>query len=72
VNKSGIATEAAATAAGGGQYVDLSDLFCTADRCPTVVGNTLVYSDQNHMTAAYSLVLAPVIGTLAARTLARN
>ncbi len=30
VNDGGIAAEAAATAAGGGQYVELSELFCTA------------------------------------------
>ena len=35
------AAEAAATTAGGGQYADLSDLFCTAERCPVIVGNTL-------------------------------
>jgi hypothetical protein len=70
VNEPGIAAEAVATTAGGGQYVDVSDLFCTADRCPVIVGNTLVYFDQNHMTAAYSRVLAPVIRALAARALA--
>ena len=72
VNKSGIAAEAAATAAGGGQYVDLSDLFCTADRCPIIIGNTLVYSDHIHVTAEYARVLAPVIGALAARELAHR
>ena len=69
VNQAGIAAEAAATAAGGGQYVDLTDLFCTADRCPVIVGNTLVYSDQNHVTNAYSRLLAPVLGSLAARAI---
>ena len=69
VNQAGIAAEAIATAAGGGQYVDLTDLFCTADRCPVIVGNTLVYSDQNHVTNAYSRVLAPVLGSLAARAI---
>ena len=72
VNQAGIAAEATATAAGGGQYVDLTDLFCTADRCPVIVGNTLVYSDQNHVTTAYSRVLAPVLGSLAARAIAHQ
>ena len=54
VNQSGIAAEAAATKAGGGQYADLTDLFCTADRCPVIVGNTLVYLDENHLTLEYS------------------
>ena len=70
VNEAGIAAEAAATTAGGGQYADLTDLFCTAKHCPVIVGNTLVYLDWNHMTVEYSRALAPVIGALADRTLA--
>ena len=70
VNEPGIAAETAATKAGGGQYADLTELFCTADRCPVIVGNTLVYFDQSHLTAEYSQLLAPVIGALADRALA--
>jgi hypothetical protein len=70
VNESGINAESVATEAGGGQYVDVSNLFCTSERCPVIVGNTLVYFDRFHMTAEYSQVLAPVIGALAARALA--
>ena len=54
VNESGIAAESTATKAGGGHYADLTALFCTADRCPVIVGNTLVYLDQNHVTFEYS------------------
>ncbi|WP_430623731.1 acyltransferase family protein [Mycolicibacterium sphagni] len=72
VNTSGIAAESAATQAGGGQYADLTDLFCTADRCPAVVGNTLVYSDSNHITNEYSRLLVPAIGALADRALAHG
>jgi len=70
VNESGIAAETAATKAGGGQYADFTKLFCTADRCPVIVGNTLVYFDQSHLTFEYSRLLAPVIGALADRALA--
>jgi hypothetical protein len=70
VNESGIAAESAATKAGGGQYADLTELFCTADRCPVIVGNTLVYVDSNHLTLDYSRLLAPVIGALLDRALA--
>jgi hypothetical protein len=70
VNEYGIAAEAAATEAGGGQYVDVTDLFCTAERCPVIVGDTMVYFDINHLTVEYSRGLAPVIGTLADRELA--
>jgi peptidoglycan/LPS O-acetylase OafA/YrhL len=72
VNKSGIATESAAAKSGGGQYADITDLFCTADRCPVIVGNTLLYSDQDHVTAEYARVLGPAIGALADRALAER
>ena len=61
LNDAGIAAEAAATMAGGGQYAELSELFCTADRCPVIVGNTLAYRDDNHVTTEYAQVLAPLL-----------
>lgn len=70
VDADGIAAEHAATSAGGGQYADLTDLFCTADRCPMIVGNTLVFRDDNHVTTEYAQLLAPVMGALADRALA--
>jgi hypothetical protein len=72
VNQAGIRAESAATAAAGAHYVDLTDLFCTAERCPVIVGNTLVYLDQDHLTFEYSRLLAPVIGTLTDRALAQK
>ena len=72
VNESGIAAESAATKAGGGQYADLTELFCTTNRCPVIVGNTLVYIDENHLTLEYSRLLAPVMGALADRALAHG
>ncbi|QEN17088.1 acyltransferase family protein [Mycobacterium sp. ELW1] len=71
VNQSGINAEAAATEAGGGHYVDVTDLFCTTDLCPAIVGNTLVYQDVAHMTREYSRHVAPVMGALADRALAQ-
>ena len=70
VNESGIAAESAATQAAGGHYADLTELFCTADRCPVIVGNTLVYFDGNHMSLEYAQALAPAMGALADRALA--
>jgi peptidoglycan/LPS O-acetylase OafA/YrhL len=70
VNQSGIAAETAATKAGGGQYADLTELFCSANRCPVIVGNTLMYFDFSHVTVEYSRVLALVIGALVDRTVA--
>jgi hypothetical protein len=72
LNDGGMAAESAAAAAGGGQYVELSELFCTADRCPVIVGNTLVYRDDNHVTTEYAQTLGPLLGELVERTLARN
>jgi peptidoglycan/LPS O-acetylase OafA/YrhL len=72
VDGAGIAAESRATADGGGQYADLTDLFCTTERCPVIVGNTLVYFDWNHMTLEYSRQLAPAMGALADRALAAS
>ncbi|MCV7122511.1 acyltransferase family protein [Mycobacterium lacus] len=71
-NRPGIAAEAAATKAGGGQYVDLTELFCTANRCPVIVGNTLVYVDAGHVTLEYSRLMAPAFVALADRALAHS
>jgi hypothetical protein len=69
VNDAGIAAEAAAVKAGGGQYADVTELFCTAENCPAIVGNSLVYFNQNHLTLEYARLLGPVLGTLADRAL---
>jgi peptidoglycan/LPS O-acetylase OafA/YrhL len=70
INQPGIAAESAATKAGGGQYADLTELFCTKARCPVIVGSTLVYRDWRHITLEYSRLLAPAIGALSDRALA--
>jgi peptidoglycan/LPS O-acetylase OafA/YrhL len=72
LNGPGIAAESVATKAGGGQYADLSELFCTANRCPVIVGNTMVYFDTRHLTREYSELLAPAMGALADRALAHG
>jgi len=69
VKDAGISAEQAATTSSGGHYADLTDLFCTADRCPVIVGNTLVFRDDNHVTTEYAQLLTPVIGALADRAL---
>jgi hypothetical protein len=50
----------------------LTGLFCAAESCPVIVGNTLVYRDDNHVTIEYAGVLGPVIGELADSALAHN
>jgi hypothetical protein len=68
----GIAAESAATQAGGGRYADITELFCTANRCPAIVGNTMVYFDAGHLTREYSQLLAPAMGALADSALAHG
>lgn len=70
LNPAGIASESQATGASGGQYADLSQLFCTADVCPVVIGNALVFRDDNHVTVTYAQTLAPVLGMIAEQAIA--
>lgn len=72
LNDTGIAAEAAAVRAGGGQYARLDQYFCTDRRCPMIVGNTLVFRDDNHITAEYAQLLAPVLANLTRSALAPN
>lgn len=39
------------------------DWFCTKRDCPPIVGNLLVYRDDNHITTTYAEFLAPLLGT---------
>ncbi|OMC02831.1 acyltransferase [Mycobacterium sp. NS-7484] len=72
VNDTGVAAEMAAVRAGGGQYARLDQYFCTDRRCPVIVGDTLVFRDDNHITAEYAQLMTPVLGRLAASALAPN
>lgn len=45
----------------GAEIIDPVPWFCTASRCPSIVGNMLVYRDQHHVTTAYSTFLAPLL-----------
>lgn len=42
-------------------FVDVADHVCDPQRCPSEVGNVLVYLDDNHLTATYAASLAPVL-----------
>lgn len=72
MNHDGIAAEAAAVRAGGGQYADLGEYFCTDQRCPVIIGNTLVFRDDNHITAEYAQLMSPVLAELTRSALALN
>ena len=42
-------------------YVDLNDYICDEDYCNPIVGNVLVYRDNNHLSATYSTTLGPIV-----------
>lgn len=71
-NKAGIEAESTVVRAGGGEYADTKDLFCFGDRCPAIVGNTMVFYDASHISQYYSRAMAPAVGALMDRALARS
>ncbi len=42
-------------------FLDFSDYFCNAETCPPVIGNVLVYMDNNHVTATYLETMSPMV-----------
>jgi hypothetical protein len=64
LNSAGIAAEQQATAAGGGQYADLTSLFCTPTKCPVLVAGHVVFFDDDHLTTTHARWLTPVISAL--------
>lgn len=55
--------ESAAAAEGNPdvEWVDTTPWFCVQERCPAFVGNTPLYADAYHLSAAGSLALAPLL-----------
>ena len=45
----------------GQQVLWVKNWFCITNSCPTVVGNVLVYRDDNHMTVTYASLIAPLL-----------
>jgi len=56
------AHDALAAADAGVRAIDPSPVVCPKSRCPAVIGNALVYRDDNHFTAAFAHTLAPWFG----------
>jgi peptidoglycan/LPS O-acetylase OafA/YrhL len=50
-----------AAAREGAVVVDPTAWFCTADTCPAIVGNVLVYHDNSHIGKTYAAVLSPLL-----------
>jgi peptidoglycan/LPS O-acetylase OafA/YrhL len=42
-------------------FIDIADAVCDPERCPAVIGNVLVYMDDNHLSATYSTTMAGLL-----------
>jgi peptidoglycan/LPS O-acetylase OafA/YrhL len=42
-------------------FIDIADAVCDTTRCPAVIGNILVYLDDNHLSATYSATVAGLL-----------
>lgn len=45
----------------GAMYYETSDLVCGAEKCPPIIGDMVVYMDNNHLTNTYAESLAPYL-----------
>jgi peptidoglycan/LPS O-acetylase OafA/YrhL len=61
VNVPGRQAERSVAVGAGARYVDVSHWMCLEQTCPAIVGNLLVYRDDNHLTTGYAAWLTPVI-----------
>jgi hypothetical protein len=52
---------AAALAAENVYILDFTELLCPDDRCLPVIGNVVVYLDDNHITGTYAASMAPAM-----------
>ena len=43
-------------------FVDMNDQICSTARCQVVKGKTIIFTDDNHLTASFSASVAPVLG----------
>ena len=54
-------TQEAAELAPKARVLDFTDAFCGDTTCPAVIGNVLIYADQNHITRTYMRTLVPTL-----------
>lgn len=43
------------------QFADLTAAFCGPESCDPIIDGTVVYRDNNHMTATFATRLAPIV-----------
>lgn len=53
-------TEAVAASLPDTKFLDFTDYLCDDKNCPAIIGNVIVYKDDNHITRTYMESLAPV------------
>jgi len=61
VNPAGFAAEQEAVIGAGGAYVDVTPWVCTPATCAVIMGNLLVYRDDNHLTTTFVSWLTPLV-----------
>lgn len=61
VQAAGMDRERRAVEQAGGAYLDVPSWICTSGRCAVLVGNLLVYRDDNHLTTSFTRWLAPAL-----------
>ncbi|WP_150308243.1 acyltransferase family protein [Planctomonas psychrotolerans] len=61
LDRQGDAERMAAARVGSVPLLDLNHLICPASRCAPIIGDVLVYRDDNHMTATYAETLHPAL-----------
>lgn len=58
-----------AAAQSGARFLDLNDRICPGAACEPVIGDVLVYRDQQHLSATYARTLALVLAECAGELL---
>jgi hypothetical protein len=58
----GAVAERRVVEAAGGAFIDVRPWFCDSSACAVIVGNLLVYRDQNHITTDFASWISPVVG----------
>jgi hypothetical protein len=43
-------------------FINMNDVICPGTQCSPVRGNTIVFTDNNHITASFSRSMAPALG----------
>ena len=61
VNVQGRRAEETVAERAGARYADVTRWMCFDGSCPAIVGNLLVYRDDNHLTTGYAAWLTSVI-----------